>query len=125
MTILKLIDRLKTRVLTFLELRSMDKHRSMLRARFQSLRFDSLKPEEIDRIVHSLESMKSLNTLMIDPIVRSRICAEFHLCRESAAFQLLLRGLDGTPLLQLEGDGSIKVQIHGVLLATLEKYVHH
>lgn len=106
----------------YLERQIGEFQQTMLNNRFQFLFFDILKAEDLDRIVHELEPLKALYTLGIDP----GACAELHLCRESAAYPLLFRLLDDTPLLQLvEDDGSIKVQIPGALLVALEKYVHH
>lgn len=106
----------------YLERQIAEFQQTLLNNRFQFLCFDLVKPEDLDRIVHELEPLKALYALGIDP----GACAVLHLCRESAAYPLLFRLLDGTPLLQLvEDDGSIKVQIPGALLVALEKYVHH
>ncbi|MCY1308926.1 hypothetical protein D9M70_589710 [compost metagenome] len=106
----------------YLERQIAEFQQTLLNNRFQFLCFELVKPEDIDRIAHELEPLVSLYAQGIDP----GACAELHLIRESAACPLLIRLLDGTPLLQLvESDGSIKVQIPGALLVALENYVQH
>lgn len=106
----------------YLDQRIAESQESLLRNRFQFFCFDILKQEDVERIAHELEPLVSLYAQGFDP----GACAELHLIRESAAYQLIFLLLHETPLLQLhEDDGSIKVQMPGALIVALEKYVHH
>ena len=106
----------------YLDQRIAEIQQSLLRNRFQFFCFDILKQADVERIAHELEPLTSLYAMGFDP----GSCAALHLCRESAAYQLLFMLLHETPLLQLhDDDGSIKVQLPGALIVALEKYVRH
>ena len=102
----------------YLDQRIAEIQQSLLRNRFQFFCFDILKQADVERIAHELEPLTSLYAMGFDP----GSCAALHLCRESAAYQLLFMLLGETPLLQLhDDDGSIKVQMPGALIVALEK----